>query len=204
MAHVVTGWQGEDWRLIANMTVPRMQEYAAKHGHSFTVFEFDDSVSRPVSWKKLCAIAKAFETSEDVLWLDADVLVVDGSEDIVSHVSRGAKQALVRHQTNEGDVPNAGVWFVSKQMIGTLMECAMDDRYIDHKWWEQAAVLSRLGFGISDGQCRHHVATDLYRHTQWLDESWNVWRGSPPMPPKFVHACGVTHGRLEYLQSLLR
>lgn len=202
MAHIVTGWQGDDWRPIADLTVPRMQAYAEKHGHEFDVFEFDDEVARPVSWKKLYAIAQAFETAEQVLWLDADVLVVDDSEDICAAVPCGKRHAMVRHATTEGDVPNAGVWVLDRAMLGPIVACAMDDRFVNHKWWEQAALLSRLGFGITDGQCRHTITTPLYQQTHWLDESWNVWRGSPAtVRPRFVHACGVTENRLQHLQG---
>lgn len=205
MAHIVTGWQGDEWRPIADLTVPRMQDYAERHGHEFDCVEFDDDVARPVSWKKLVAVAHAFETSEQVVWLDADVLIVDASEDICDHVSGGAWQAMVRHQTSEGDVPNAGVWFLDRSMLSTLMACAMDDRFVQHRWWEQAALLSRLGFGIADGQCRHDVTTPLYQRTRWLSESWNVWRGSPSaVRPRFVHACGVTEGRLAYLEGFAK
>lgn len=202
MAHIVTGWQGDGWRPVADLTVPRMQAYAEKHGHDFDVFEFDDEVTRPVSWKKLYAIARAFEAADQVLWLDADVLVVDDSKDICAAVPCGKRQAMVRHATPEGDVPNAGVWFLDRSMLGAIVSCAMDDRFVNHKWWEQAAVLFRLGFYPTEGQCRHEDATPLYQQTHWLDESWNVWRGSPAsVSPRFVHACGVTECRLAFLKG---
>lgn len=204
MATIVTGWCGEEWREIAALTVPRMQQYAERHGHDFEVYRFGDDISRPASWKKLLAIASEFEHAEAVLWLDADVLIVDGSGDIASAVPPHRMQAMVRHSTTEGDVPNAGVWFLSRRMLGTLMACAMDDRFVQHRWWEQASMLCRMGFEESDGKCQHETATPLYLGTHWLDESWNVWKGSPQtVRPRFVHACGVTEDRLGYLKGFL-
>lgn len=204
MAAIVTGWIGDEWREIAALTVPRMQQYADRHGHDFRVYQFGGDITRPASWKKLLAIAGEFEQADEVLWLDADVLIVDGSDDIASAFSPGMMQAMVRHSTTEGDVPNAGVWFLDRCMLGTLMACAMDDRFVNHKWWEQAALLCRLGFEEADGTCRHTTSTPLFCGTEWLDESWNAWQGSPlSVRPKFVHACGVTGGRLQYLKGFL-
>lgn len=204
MATIVTGWCGEEWREIAAMTTPRMQDYAERHGHEFEWYEFGGDIPRAPSWKKLLAIAGELECAEEVLWLDADVLIVDDSEDICSQIPSGKRQAMVRHATTEGDVPNAGVWFVSRSMLGTLMACAMDDRFANHKWWEQAALLSRMGFEEADGKCRHQTPTPLYQGTHWLDESWNAWKGSPSnVRARFVHACGVTDDRIGYLKGFL-
>ena len=203
MATIVTGWCGEEWREIAALTVPRMQQYAERHGHDFEVYRFGDDISRPASWKKLLAIASEFEHAESVLWLDADVLIVDGSDDVAAEFPAGKCQAMVRHACPGGDVPNAGVWFLDRSMLCALMTCAMHDGFVHHKWWEQAAILDLMGFSESDGRCRHETATPLYEGTQWLDESWNVWRGSPSsVRPRFVHACGVKDDRLGYLKGL--
>ncbi len=201
MATIVTGWRGAEWQAIAELTAPRMADYAARHGHSFVSYEFGDHFGRPASWQKLLAIASAFEGDDEVLWLDADVLIVDASDDIASVFPPASRQAMVRHATGEGDVPNAGVWFLDRSMLGTLMACAMDDRFVNHKWWEQAALLSRMGFTDATGLCRHQTQTPLYLATHWLDESWNVWAGSPAsVRPKFIHACGVTDDRIGYLR----
>lgn len=203
MAAIVTGWRGDEWRAIAELTVPRMSEYAARHGHTFSVYQFNDTIARPASWHKLLAIADAFSVADRVLWLDADVLIVDGSNDIAAELPAGKCQAMVRHACPGGDVPNAGVWFLDRSMLCALMTCAMQDVFVHHKWWEQAAILSLMGFSESDGRCRHETATPLYEGTQWLDESWNVWRGSPSsVRPRFVHACGVKDDRLGYLKGL--
>jgi hypothetical protein len=199
---IVTGYCGDEWRDIAAITTPLMEKYASRHGHSFIAYEYGQT-QRPPSWQKLLALASELETRDDVLWLDTDVVIVDGTADIFKEIPAGKKQAIVRHTTNEGDVPNAGVWYVNRSMCGTLMSCAMDDRFLHHRWWEQAAMLARMGFEETSGICKHVTSTPLYLGTHWLNESWNVWRGSAPsIRPRFAHACGVVDGRLEYIRGL--
>jgi hypothetical protein len=202
MGAIVTGYCGDEWRDIAAITTPLMKKYASRHGHSFVAYEYGNP-QRPPSWQKLLAVASELEESDEVLWLDTDVVIVDGTADIFRGIPAGSRQAMVRHTTNEGDVPNAGVWYVTRSMLGTLMACAMDDRFLHHRWWEQAAMLSRMGFEEEGGICRHVASTPLYLGTHWLDQSWNVWRGSPSsISPRFAHACGVVSGRLDYIRGL--
>jgi hypothetical protein len=77
-------------------------------------------------------------------------------------------------------------------MLPLLMAAAMNDAFVNHRWWEQAAVLKLMGFVVDEYPCRNEAMTPLMMHTQWLDESWNVWGGSPAgVEPKFRHACGM-------------
>ena len=205
MGAIVTGWCGDGWGDIAAITVPRMAAYAKRHGHAFCDFQYAGEQQRPASWNKLVAIAAAFTVSDEVLWIDADVAVADDAEDIFAAVPEGAAQAMVRHATPEGDVPNAGVWFLRLRMLPVLMDIAMDDQFVHHRWWEQAPLLQRMGFTDREtGILRRETDTELYRETAWLDERWNAWAGSPPaVRPSFRHACGIVdHAeKIAYLTS---
>lgn len=192
---VVTGSEGEHFEPIVALTAPRMEKYAKKHGAEFLRVPFPPIVDRPSSWKKLIAIALGFIEFDEVLWLDADVVIVDSTESIFDSVPADYDHAMVRHSTSEGDVPNAGVWLLRRQMLPVLSVASMMDSLRDHRWWEQAAILSLMGFTDSSGFCRHEQETHVYQHTHWLDESWNVWPGSPEgVRPRFRHACGISHG----------
>jgi hypothetical protein len=188
---VITGHEGAEFEQLAAVTSPLMEAYAHRHGAAFVEYQLPAIIKRPSSWKKLIAIAVGFVEYDEVLWLDTDVVIVDSSESLFEAVPPEADHAMVRHQTNEGDVPNAGVWLLRRPMLPILVAAAMMDDAVHHRWWEQAAMLSLMGFSESSGQCRHVNETHLYKQTHWLDESWNVWIGSPPsVTPKFRHACG--------------
>lgn len=189
---IVTSHEGEEFRSIAAITMPLIAAYAQRHGVAHIEIEPPQFINRPSSWKKLVAICEGFVDSDEVLWIDSDVVVVDGSDNIFDAVPAGAAHAMVRHFTNEGDVPNAGVWLLRRPMLSVLASVAMVDAVVHHRWWEQAAILALMGFTEADGLCTHTLATPLYADTAWLDESWNVWRGSPDdTAVRFRHACGL-------------
>lgn len=192
---IVTGHEGAEFGVVMSITSPLMSSYAKRHGVDYLAVEYGGitSIRRPPSWKKLVAIGGMLSAYDEVLWLDADVVVSDPSDNIFDEFPDWAAHAMVKHQTDEGDVPNAGVWLVRRAMIPSLVACAMRDDLVHHRWWEQAAIQEQMGFVERDGKVRHENSTPLYEETHWLDESWNTWTGSPESSrkPRFLHACGA-------------
>lgn len=199
---IVTASEGEEFAVIRKITWPRLHAYAKKHGMEFYWDDMPRGTPRPPSWKKLTFIAHALSQADTVIWVDADVYVLNFLDDILAGVPDTAWQAMVRHQTNEGDVPNAGVWVVRRPMLMYLMAAAMSDHLINHPWWEQAAIHAMMGFEYGDDGNRHVRSTLLYERTHWLDESFNVCRYTPPtVTQNWLHACGYVTDRLETIKE---
>lgn len=199
---IVTGSEGDEFLAIRQITWPRLRAYAEKHGMDFHQDDLPRRNDRPSSWKKLVLIAHGLSLYDTVIWVDADVYVLNFLDDIMAGVPDDAWQAMARHQTNEGDVPNAGVWIVRRQMLAYIMAAAMSDNLINHPWWEQAAIHSMMGFEFGENGNVHVRDTPLYQNTHWLDESFNVCRFTPrETKQNWLHACGFTTGRLEAIQE---
>lgn len=198
---IVTSHEGDEFDRIAEITLPLISAYATRHGIKHIDITPPGFVKRPASWKKLIAICDGFSDHDEVLWIDTDVVVVNGEDNIFDATPKSAAQAMVRHSTCEGDVPNAGVWLLRRTMLPVLMSIAMADSAVSHRWWEQAALLTVMGFVESEGRCSHQHETSLFRDTAWLDESWNLWRESPVgVKPRFRHACGM--GGIERIEAV--
>jgi hypothetical protein len=162
-----------------------MSKYARLHGSSFAVAE-RVQCNRPPAWSKLVAIANAFLDSDVVLWLDADVFIKDFDRNIFEEFEESCVTAMAEHP-NPPHL-NTGVWLLRREMIPRLVEAAMEDEFINHSWWEQAAV--------------HRV---LERHKDrvcGLGLEWNSFPGCLHESPVFLHACGL-HGHGEQLRQIL-
>lgn len=142
-------------------TLPAMTAYAARHGYNL-VANCRPTLDPP-SWGKIPLLLEILDTHDAALWLDADVLIVDGSEDIADHVY--GHQGLVAHVTRgDGRVPNTGIWYLTRRCIPLLLEALeLFPRYAAHPWWEQAAIIERLP--------GHWESV-----TTWLDPGWNRHR----------------------------
>ncbi len=111
---------------------------------------------------------------EEVLWLDADVAIVDASEDLADSVRPGAYQAMAEMRFEDRTWVNAGVWHLrADERTDRFLQAVWDStEYIDHVWWENAAVLELLGYSLDNLGPRR--PTPWAEGTQFLSNEWNM------------------------------
>ena len=170
----------------AALSRPGMEAYAARHGYDLCL----DHVPtlRPWSYAKIPLLIDLLGTYDEVLWLDADVLIRNGRFDVAEIVPGAEMHAMVAHHTYEGHVPNCGVWLLRKAalpMLGKVL--ALYDAYRHHKWWEQGAVHSLLG---------EHPA---YMLTPWWNWCEHDSRRGDEEHACFRHYCGMPN-RLDLMR----
>ena len=200
---LVTFAVGEHRRLL-ELSLPRFAEYADRHGYELHAYP-PRLVTRPPSWLKVAALLDALNHHEEALWIDCDVVIVDGDLDLADEVPDPCCQALVRHHTPDGEVPNCGVWLVREALRPALLRLWRMDRYLDHVWWEQAAVLDLLGYRHQQRPVELVAPTELYRRTHWLGLEWNSHEQNDRHPsPRFAHAtCGSVDWREQVMRDYL-
>src|SRR5262245_46465128 len=88
---------GEHERLL-ELSLPRMAEYADRHGYALDA-RAPALPLRPPSWMKVAKLLALLDHHDAVLWLDADVVVVEQDVDLAGELDEDAIQALVRHHT---------------------------------------------------------------------------------------------------------
>ncbi len=168
---VLTGWSGVLHAQMAAHTLPLLHAYAGRHGHGFGCANLTGE--RVPSWMKVQALHQALQSHDAVAWIDSDVVVLDPSANIFDDLGDGW-QGIVEHETECGTVPNCGVWVVTQAMQPILEDLWNAGGDIDHPWWEQAALLRRMGYHIEDGpRALLDTCTTLYRNTTFLAPTWN-------------------------------
>jgi hypothetical protein len=168
-----------------DVALPSFHTFADRHGYELVIPEPIDC-TRPPSWWKIPALVAALEQYDEALFLDADMVVIDPSEDL--GVDGWAWQAMVEHHTGDGDVPNCAVWLVRRPMLPFLHIAWSLEKYLNHGWWEQAAMHELMGY---QGRPVQRVAqTELLDHTEFLDNGWNVHVWDRPITerPRIMHA----------------
>jgi len=200
---------------VWDLTRDNMRRYARRHGYAFIApgcggdsidgFNPDEwsveTREKHPSWGKIDLVRKALLSGfKTVLWLDADVMIVDQSKDIVSELHKDTELGYINHHTNYIDWqihPNAGVFVVRNPEI-------MDDverygRSTDHeralKAWDQPGFLSVVGIDL-DWRFKKRLPDDN------VDPPWN-----PPKPYKMQelgHEWNYTRVDLRPLKEPLR
>lgn len=194
---LVTLGMGNHARYL-DISRPLFIDYAARHGYDY--FETQDvDPSRPLSWSKIPFVRAMLLTHDDVLWIDCDTVIVEPSEDIADSVPPDAWQAITRHRTFRGvalgEVPSCGVWLVRRPMLLVLDQMWGLTDYIDHPWWEQAALHELLGYAsLGDGlnPVQRIEETELFHHTHFLPVTWNSLEFYDPNAfARIMHVPGV-------------
>jgi hypothetical protein len=201
MKALVTFGSGPAKELL-DIAEPTFREYADRHGYDLRIHE-DIPTIRPASWFKVQAMLQAFRTYDEVLWLDADVLILDSSEDIAAEVHGSAWQAMVTHHTADGEVPNHGVWFARRPMVPVLEQIWCMTDYLNHPWWEQAAGCELLGYNPWIRPMVRRTDTQLWARTHDLGTEWNSHRDDEAERPRFWHA-SVRGDRAQLMEEKLR
>lgn len=147
MRRVLTSFGFGSHHAMLRIAVPTFSDYAARHGYDlFVPAKPPEGFDRPASWAKVLLIASLVERGyEEVLWLDADVVVRRFDRDIADDCGPEPMHMVV-HETDDGSVPNCGVWFVRASAAGFLSQVwNRTGSRREGAWWEQAAVIACLG-----------------------------------------------------------
>lgn len=187
---LVTLGAGDHAQLL-ELTLPSMCRFAERHGYDVLVGTGAESRGRPPAWAKVPLLQRALARFDYALWLDADALVVRDDVDVVDELPPSAFQALAEHQTGQGRCPNTGVWLLragpdSKAFLEAVWGSAA---YVDHPWWENAAVCDLLGYQAGP-PCELAHLSPFGRSTHWLPIIWNSIPGVPVERPRIVHLAG--------------
>jgi galactosyl transferase GMA12/MNN10 family len=196
----------ESFREIADRTVPTMRRYADAFDLEF-LSTSPESHGRPAPWSKITCIREVLRSGFDYcFWVDADAMFVRFDENIRDHLAASKDLYLCWHgpanseayQSVSGHF-NTGVtvWRNSSWSLDFLDEIWRQTDFIDHPWWEQAALLNLIGYRsllgnqqVDDPDLRH-VA-----HIQQLSVNWNVLVGHTIAPdPIIVHFPGRSIAR---------
>jgi hypothetical protein len=190
---------------------PTFRAYADRHGYDvITSTEVDRA--RPPAWAKVPLIRDALDRYDLVLWIDADAVIVDDREDIAAELRPDAQLGLVRHRRDGELIPNTGVmlWRSGDFSRALLDRVWASKRYLNHPWWENAALLDALGYTVprfnrADRLLRRRLrATQPTPGVQFLSGHWNWSYLDRAENPRIIHCLGVpVEQRLRDMQAAL-
>lgn len=194
MSKVLTSFGFGSQAELLRITVPSFAKYAQVHGYDLFVphenYFSENTKTRHYSWWKIELLTRLFDTYDQILWLDADVVVCDFSKDILSDLEKDSHVGMVVHRVGIGLVPNCGVWVLDKKCMAWLPELwQYNNLPRSDGWWEQDAMLHKIG--IDSGSNNITMPETFPLPWTQLDYLWNPHvhdiRGIPERL-RFFHA----------------
>ena len=170
---------------LLEIALPALRRFADRHGYDLHIGA--EPHDRPPSWWKIPALQRLLDDYDEVLFVGADLVFVDGREDL--NVPADAWQALVEHWTDDGHVPGGDFWLVRKRMQPILQQIWERTDLVEHGWWEQAALMEAMGYTL-DRPTTLAAPAELYERTWFLDPGWNVhkWERAEIDHVRVLHA----------------
>jgi galactosyl transferase GMA12/MNN10 family len=176
--------------VLLGLAARTFRPYAARHGYELHLHTEPVDPSRPIPWSKVPILKDLLARHEVVVWLDADLMILDGRRDLADDLPEGRLMAMVEHHTKEGQMPNSGVWVLrgGDDAVALMDEIWAQEDLIDHRWWENAAICRLLGYSLDP--VGPQAPTVLTARTAWLDGRWNAIPDAPAPRPRIRHYPG--------------
>ncbi len=155
---------------IARRTI---EPYAHRHGYELALRTDRLDPSRPAPWSKILLLRELAQRYDTIVWLDADLVIVDQSVDIATELRPRKLLHLVEHTVGEARFPNTGVMLLrgGSETVRFLDEVWAHDELVNHRWWENAAVCTVLGYSLEPP--RPQTQTEWLARTQFISPRWN-------------------------------
>lgn len=180
---------------LLDVAEPTLERYADRHGMAVHV-ERREAFDRPPSWRKILLLYRLLEDYETAVWVDADAMFVSFDRDILdtADLSRPLWMCFHRVDSLGHLLPNCGVLVAHRddRLFDFFDEVWAQEQFIDHPWWEQAAVCHLLGYTVDPPGGFAHPGEE----TAWSDlvgrlgTEWNSMCHDPHPEPVIKHFTG--------------
>jgi galactosyl transferase GMA12/MNN10 family len=181
---------------LLDLALPTFREFGERHGYEVIVHREVAGKLAP-SWAKVRLLRELLEAHDEVVWVDADAMIVDASRDIFEDMPADRSWGWVMHISGNTLLPNAGMLALrSRPAAFEILDgaLALSERYATHPWWEQAAINELLGFAEirSSNSLRLASPTRLMTSVEFLGTEWNSIAIDQAPAPRIKHYAGLS------------
>jgi hypothetical protein len=189
---IVSLGTGPQSRLL-HIAARSFRRYARRHGYELALHTELVDATRPAPWSKVVLLRELAARHDVLVWLDADLVIVDPTTDIADELEDGRFLYVVEHQTKEGRMPNSGVMLLrgGAKTIAFLDEVYAQEDLVNHRWWENAAICRLLGYRL-DPIGAGLPTPLLTEHTKFISPRWNSIPDAPATRPRIRHYPGYS------------
>lgn len=223
---IITSYD-ENYNSVGNITSKTMSKYADRFNLEFEFLKMP-STGRVHTWNKIKSIKDEILKNKNdfIMWLDADAFFTNDAENIISVLNDNDEIYLSSHycSVHKGsnykntilttNRINCGVMIfkVSEFNEKFLENVWSKENYINHYWYEQAAIMDLVGLKADiTGNLNDNKGNDFYlKKIKFLTKEWNSIPSfneisTESIRPSIIHLAGIKYGdRIEFLNDYLK
>jgi len=212
----------ENYNEIGKFTTATMSNYAKKYNFEFESIPMDVT-GRPQSWNKINLIQNEIKKNKNdyIMWIDADAFFSNEAENIASVLNEKFEIYLSSHYCGvfKGSIYkntilttqriNCGVMiFKTSDFSSSFLQKVWDyEKYINHTWYEQAAIMDLVGLKADiSGNLNDNIGNNYYlKKIKFLNKEWNSIPSfseisTESIRPSIIHLAGMSNvDRLGFL-----
>ena len=217
----------ENFSEIGDKTSKTLKNYAEKFDYTFEKID-QMNLERPYAWNKIQILLNEMKNSnyDYILWIDADAYFNRYDIDIAEEIEKDKNIYLVKHycEVHKGSYYDNTKLVILRINTGVLMmKCCKDneeflekvwnkEEYINHDWWEQAAIMDIFGFKSElNGNLNDNKGKSSYsKNLKFISNQWNSIPSNYDLSMEkqnqcIIHLAGMTiKNRIEYLKNKLK
>lgn len=143
---IITAYNGR-YSQVGDLTSSIMLKYAQRWGMDFCSSKQEDlAEGRPPAWGKIRLLQKVLPNYDWVLWIDADAIIIDFTQDLREFIDNSYSIVLSAENLPEGLTINTGItWYKNDTITKSILaETWKREDCIHHSWWEQGGMIEVL------------------------------------------------------------
>ena len=215
-----------NFKKIGDITFKSISQYSNKFNLRFENLKMP-STGRPLSWNKIKLLQEEIKKGENefIMWIDADAFFHKDAKNILYELDSNHEIFLVNHycSVHKGSKfkntiltinrINCGmmIFKVSQFNLDFLEKVWNEDKYINHVWWEQAAIMDIIGLKAEiTNNLNDNIGDDFYlKKIRFLSKEWNSIPSNNEISnesvnPSIIHLAGINNfERIEILNEFI-
>ena len=212
---------------IGKITAKTISSYSKKYELNHEIIDMPIT-GRPQSWNKIPLIKEEIlkDKNDFIMWVDADAFFLKNSENIrhfldfeheiflVNHYCAIHKGSNYQNTILTANRINCGVMiFKSSEFnIKFLDDIWKKEKYINHPWWEQAAIMDQIGIKAEiTGNLNDNKGDENYlKKIKFLNKEWNSIPSyseisTESLNPNIIHLAGIKNDiRIRILEDYIK
>jgi len=222
---IITSYDA-NFKKIGDITFKSISQYSKKFNLRFENLKMP-STGRPLSWNKIKLLQEEIKKGENefIMWIDADAFFHKDAKNILYELDSNHEIFLVNHycSVHKGSKfkntiltinrINCGmmIFKVSQFNLDFLEKVWNEDKYINHVWWEQAAIMDIIGLKAEiTNNLNDNIGDDFYlKKIRFLSKEWNSIPSNNEISnesvnPSIIHLAGINNfERIEILNEFI-
>ena len=222
---IITSYDA-NFKKIGDITFKSISQYSKKFNLRFENLKMP-STGRPLSWNKIKLLQEEIKKGENefIMWIDADAFFHKDAKNILHELDSNHEIFLVNHycSVHKGSKfkntiltinrINCGmmIFKVSQFNLDFLEKVWNEDKYINHVWWEQAAIMDIIGLKAEiTNNLNDNIGDDFYlKKIRFLSKEWNSIPSNNEISnesvnPSIIHLAGINNfERIEILNEFI-